>query len=58
MPKCPICTHHCQSFETLFSHLMKGHGKNDVVAALLKLIEQVNHDMFVVGEDKPKGECA
>jgi len=39
--KCPICPHVCESYETLFVHLMRVHRKNDVVAALLKLLESL-----------------
>jgi hypothetical protein len=39
MPKCPICPHECQSYETLFTHLMQYHRKNDIVTALCKLME-------------------
>ena len=40
MPKCPICPHKCEGYETLFTHLMQYHKKNDIVTALLKSMER------------------
>jgi hypothetical protein len=48
MPKCPICSHDCERYETLFTHLMQYHKKHDIVTALCKLLEkQEAADKFI-----------
>jgi len=38
MVKCPICPKNHRGFDGLFVHLMKAHGKNEVVKALLEMM--------------------